>query len=246
MVITTPKQNSGNVDKALIGFAVVLVAIAIGLIIAGFLAFLYLKFKHNTKEDLGSQVFKKEFYTAAIVTIIMVLGSLAGAAFFVESYYEYFDNVLSTDSDLIPHAINFLLETYVALLWAYYSSQIISNGKWKRNLVFWGGLFLIFSFFNVSYFIFSNYSSLSDYSPVNVVFDYVSTYPQNILYSWYSFKYALFNPFVYIEAVFDLFSQYKGDQFMVVKEFPTWSLFFICYAFLAFGVSSLSSNSETA
>lgn len=245
MAIITPEQNSGNLDDEITYFCIAILAIVISLVIVGFLTFLYLKFKYKTKEDLGRKVFRKEFYTAAIVTIIMIIGSLAGAIFFVESYSEYINNVLSGDSDLIRHAMTFLLETYVALLWAYYSSQIISNGKWKRNLAFWGGLFLIFSFFNVSYFIFCNYSTLPDYSLANIVFDYVSTYPQDILYSLYSFKYALLNPLMYIDAMFDLYSQYKGDQFMVVKEFPTWSLFFVCYAFLAFSVGSLCSNSET-
>ncbi|MCQ1058363.1 hypothetical protein LRP52_37375 [Photobacterium sp. ZSDE20] len=203
----TQQRGDANIQ-----FALILIGIAVSVYIGGLLAFLYIKFIHGKfHQDSIEESILKNVIAVSVVTGVMYAASWIGVHL-ANNQYPY---------DIYPLAQAFFVECLLAMTW----SSIV-HYKWKestpkRLVALWVGLAAIFicweSFLEALIFG-VNFRWLLELGFYQHVFF------QTINTSVDAFHGAIdiiTNPKQY---AIDLFYDCYGIQFLMVKDFPKWSV----------------------
>jgi len=191
--------------------------------IAGFAAYIYIKNRSfDVKNRTLSQILVSEFFISFGVTFAMVVGSFTGA-FLMSS------NIEALANSITPYAITFFFEVYIAILWGYYLRRKYNSFKWIHTALFWLGLFFIFTIFSVV-----GYLSVIEI-PLNL--------PYIVVNDFYGAISIAQHPIEYIKSVF---TSSGGNQFIIVKEFPKWSIYLLAFSILGVGFEHLKSHKSAS
>ena len=210
-----------NKSTSLEGLVLGVLALAF---LGGLGAFLYMKFRAPKLYDKG--VFSLLLGEAAValgVTLALVAGSFAGAFFWGTDMREFLNTILN-------YAITFFIEAYIAMIWICYIKAKQFRSEWRQTAVCWFGLFCIFIVFNlvVAFTVGNLISNLPQL---------ILTIPDAFLSTFYGVLYMVQNPVEYIKGIFTMSG---GNQFILVYEFPKWSLIL-----LAVGLSGVAYDLAT-
>ncbi|KHT64579.1 hypothetical protein RJ45_05670 [Photobacterium gaetbulicola] len=202
-------QHRGNAN---IKFVLVLIGICISIYIGGLLAFLYIKFIHDKfySDSLEDNILTNVI-AVSVATGIMCVASWIGVLVVQNQY----------SPDIYPLAKAFFVECFLAMTW----SSIV-HYKWKENtpkrlVALWVGLAAIFicweSFLealtfglNLHWLLELGFYQQAFFQTINTSVD-----------AFYGAIEIITNPKQY---AIDLFYDSYGIQFIMVKEFPKWSV----------------------
>lgn len=191
----------------------IIILFIISAFVAGFVAYIYIKTrKFEVTNKTINQTLVSELFLSLGVTLIMVIGSFAGA-FLMSSDLRLLINSIPV------YAITFLIEIYFAMLWGCYLKSKYKNFRWIHTATYWLGLFLIFTLFSLV-----GYYSLPE-MVINI--------PYSIINSFNGAVAIAQDPIGYIKWVFEVSG---GNQFIIVKEFPKWSIYLLAFSMIGIGV----------
>uniref|UniRef100_UPI00142DF606 hypothetical protein n=1 Tax=Vibrio penaeicida TaxID=104609 RepID=UPI00142DF606 len=162
---------------------------------------------------------------AFVCTAGMYLGTMSGSiisgvVFGTTSFLDYSNDFYKLTNVL---AIKFFIESFVALLWTnVVFMKFKDSSKLQQVGLSWIGLFLLFTVFNSVFYIYDLLAAGKiQYSLISIGLDFLKISAYGVVNSVYGAIYMLMNPIDYLVTLFKLT---EGNQFVMVKEFPKWSV----------------------
>lgn len=189
--------------------------------IAGFAAYYFIKKRRFESGDRGFfNTIMIESLICAGVTIAMVIGSFCGA--FIMGF-----DLRDLANTIQDYALSFFFKIFIAMLWGVLLKSKFGRFGWALIITYWTGLFFVyiiydtFAYYPFTIFLSTLPDSLSDI-PIHLSsnFEYVAK----------STIYIVTNPWTYIK---DVFAHSQGNQFIIVGEFPKWTLILLSVACIA-------------
>ncbi len=218
------KYQQGNSSTT--GLIAIPIAAIIGGFVAGIICFLYLKYgRKNLSTSRGSNLIVKDVVIAFVCTLGMYLGAMcgniiSGVAFSSPSILDNSDKFFELTNIL---AIKFFIESFVALFWtSVVMVKFKDSNKLKQISLSWLGLFIIFTLFNSIFYLYGLIvTGEIKFNVVSIVPSIIETTINGVVHSVYGAVYIATNP---IDYMLGLFEWAEGNQFVMVKEFPKWSV----------------------
>ncbi|MCG7531992.1 hypothetical protein MHM98_11660 [Psychrobium sp. MM17-31] len=203
-----------------------IILFTIGGFVGGIFAFFYFKLR-KPDYDSGSLHRKLfvELFHAVWITFALFIGSFAGVILYSALGFEAFpfDNVF-------PYALNFFIDSYVALAWLVISDHYFKQRSFKSRLIAWGGLFVLFCFLNRIAPIIIGVQPYMEVNPLHAFFHALITTPFEVWNAVIGACQIVMEPVYYLRSTF---LNCGGNQYILVTEFPKWSVLFLSIATIA-------------
>ncbi|WP_221076347.1 hypothetical protein [Agarivorans aestuarii] len=219
-----------------------LIAVLAAAIIAGFaaglIAFLYMKFGKRDYKGLSAlQIAQKTLVIALSVTFFMIIGCYAGNIISAVLYPDVVSILDNPNREIFSKsmAFGFLIKSFLSLFFVGLLTRGYEFGSTKRKLVMWFGLY--FCFVMMATLSYINFGAAIDYSintmtnvPIGdtlklIVDNFPIALPYSVIHnSIFVWEFILLDPMRYLEY---LMHDLEGNQFYIVREFPTWSVLLI-------------------
>jgi hypothetical protein len=195
---------------------------------AGLVAFLWMKYRTPSIEKIGvTKLLKREFWVAFWVTVGLYIGSFIGHTFLKTNM-----DAAEWNAMIIPYALYFFLEAYIAMIWMSVVSLKIPAQLWRMKLASWSGLFVIFLIFNITGLFIIRPLAFADIFRLETVNHLVMVIPNALIGAFVIFM----DPLSYFEG---LFMRHGNNHFELVYEFPKWSVYFLFLGVSFWGIEKL-------